>query len=46
MVHVVEQWGDLEKYAQCCRFGAHQLKDAVDGVELWVKAGRLGFVKT
>jgi hypothetical protein len=43
---LVEEWDSLEEYAQCCRIGAYQLKDAVDGLELRVKVGRLGFVRT
>lgn len=46
MVNIVEDWESLEEYAQCCRFGAYQLKDSVDGIEIRVKVGRLGFVKT
>jgi len=46
LVNIVEDWESLEEYARMCRFGAYQFKDSIDGLELRVKVGRLGFVKT
>lgn len=46
MVNVVEDWESLEDYAQWCRYGAYQTRDAVNGVEVRVIVGKFGYRKT
>ena len=44
MVNLVEDWADVEDYAHQCRQGYYQMRDAVDGVEIRVLVGRLGYI--
>ena len=44
MVYVTEDWPAFEGYVENCRVGTFQVKDNVDGVEIRVKAGRLGYI--
>lgn len=44
MVYITEDWSGFEAYAECCRVGTFQLKQVVDGVEVRVKTGRLGYI--
>jgi hypothetical protein len=44
LVNLVEEWADVEEYAQECRHGYYQTRDAVDGTEIRVHVGRLGYV--
>ena len=44
MVSITEDWLGFEGYAQHCRVGTYQIKAVVDGVEVRVKAGKLGFI--
>ena len=37
-------WTAFESYAENCRVGTYQIKEHVDGVEIRVRAGRLGYV--
>jgi len=46
MVEIVEQWPDFEFVADRHRYGAYQVIDAVDGVEVRVLVGRYGYVNT
>ena len=46
MVNLVTEWRDLEEYAKRCRYGCYQVRDAVDGIEVRVLAGKLGYIKT
>jgi len=44
MASLVEDWKEVEDYAQQCRYGYYQTRDAVDGTEIRVLVGRLGYV--
>ncbi len=44
MVNLVEEWADVEEYAHQCRHGYYQTRDAVDGTEIRVLVGRLGYI--
>ena len=44
MANLVEEWRDVEDYAQLCRHGYYQTRDAVDGTEIRVLVGRLGYI--
>ena len=44
MVSITHDWEGFEGYASNCRVGTYQVKDVVDGKEVRVKAGKLGFV--
>lgn len=46
MVNLVSEWRDLEEYAKRCRHGYYQIRDSLDGVEVRVLAGKLGYIKT
>ncbi|RLG96194.1 hypothetical protein DRO29_05090 [Candidatus Bathyarchaeota archaeon] len=46
MVEIVEQWADFEFVADRHRYGAYQVIDMVDGVEVRVLVGRYGYVNT
>ena len=43
MVELVENWEDLEKYAEFCRVGIYQIRKDVDGTEVRVHVGRFGY---
>lgn len=45
MVSLVESWEDIEEYSKWCRYGAYQIRDTVEGVEVRVVVGRFGYVK-
>ena len=44
MVEVVEEWPDFEFVADRHRYGAYQVINTVDGVEVRVLVGRYGYV--
>jgi len=44
MVYLTSDWDAFEGYARNCRVGTYQIRDHVDGKELRVKAGRLGYI--
>jgi len=44
MVNLVEEWTDVEDYAHQCRYGYYQTRDAIDGTEIRVLVGRLGYI--
>jgi len=44
-VHLVENWSDIEEYARWCRYGAYQIRRAVDGIEVRVVVGKFGYIK-
>lgn len=44
MVNLVEEWADIEDYAQRCRYGCYQMRDTVDGAEIRVLVGRFGYL--
>ena len=45
MVNLVEEWTDVEDYAHRCRYGCYQIREAVDGTEIRVLVGRLGYIQ-
>ena len=46
MVYVTEDWSAFKSYAENCRVGTYQIKEVVEGVEIRVRAGRLGYIAT
>jgi len=44
MVSITHDWDGFEGYACNCRVGTFQVKHVVDGSEVRVKAGRLGYI--
>lgn len=45
MVFLTHDWKNCKAYFENCRLGTYQLRETVDGHELRIRAGRLGFVK-
>ena len=45
MVDLVENWDDLEEYAEWCRYGTYQIGEGIDGKEVRVMVGRFGFIR-
>ena len=43
-MNLVQDWKSLEDYPQFCRYGAHQVNEAVDGREIHVLVERFGYV--
>jgi len=46
MVDLVEVWEEFEDAADRCHYGAYQVSDVGDNVEVRVMAGRFGFIGT
>jgi len=44
MVYVTEDFNAFQNYAENCRVGTYQIKQVVDGLEIRVRAGRLGYI--
>ena len=44
MVNLVEDWADIEDYAQRCRYGSYQTRETVDGTEIRVHVGKFGYI--
>jgi len=45
LVFLTSDWKNCKGYFENCRVGTFQLRETVDGHEIRVRAGRLGFVK-
>ena len=43
MVFLTFDWEGFKAYAQNCRLGTWQVKETLEGLEVRVRAGRLGF---
>ena len=45
MVFLTSDWKNCKGYFENCRVGTFQLRETVDGHELRIRAGRLGFIR-
>lgn len=45
MVNLVEDWEDIEEQTGWCRYGAYQMRETVDGIEVRVRVGQFGYRK-
>lgn len=43
MVFLTLDWNAFKAYAENCRLGTFQVKETLEGIEIRVRAGRLGF---
>lgn len=46
LVHLVENWENIEDYAQWCRYGAYQARKTAEGIEIRVIVGKFAYTNT
>ena len=46
MVNLAEDWWNIEEQSRWCRYGVYQVREALDGVEVRVKVGSFGYIRT